>query len=236
MPCRRLKEFKDTVGLYIFTLDFITNNYPVITAVDGLPYDCFALTPCSTATGGVVILASNAVLFVDQSGRRVALPANGWPPRVSDLAMPTPASAPDATARDLQLEGARFAFVDERTFFLFLRDGTVHPVELVQDGKTVSRLAMGAALARTTVPAVVKRVSDDHLFVGSIVGPSVLLKTARVEEEVKDEDVEMAGPAAVVDTAKDVDMLDDDEGERFGSARTALSHLVKRSLRALRPR
>ena len=208
---RRLKEFKDTVGLYIFTLDLITKNYPVITAVDGLPYDCFALTPCSTATGGVVILASNAVLFVDQSGRRVALPVNGWPPRVSDLQMPS--TTPQDQERNLQLEGTHFTFVDEKTFFLFLRDGSVYPVELVQDGKTVSRLSMGAGLARTTIPSVVKRIAEDHVFVGSMVGPSVLLKTVRVEEELKDEDVEMSGPAAVVDTAKDADMMDDDEGK-----------------------
>ena len=208
---RRLKEFKDTVGLYIFTLDLITKNYPVITAVDGLPYDCFALTPCSTATGGVVILASNAVLFVDQSGRRVALPVNGWPPRVSDLQMPS--TTPQDQERDLQLEGTQFTFVDEKTFFLFLRDGSVYPVELVQDGKTVSRLSMGAGLARTTIPSVVKRIAEDHVFVGSMVGPSVLLKTVRVEEELKDEDVEMSGPTAVVDTAKDADMMDDDEGK-----------------------
>lgn len=207
---RRLKEYKDTVGLYIFTLDLITNNYPVITGVEGLPYDCFALTPCSTSTGGVVVLASNSVLFVDQSGRRVILPVNGWPPRISDLPMPT--LTPQEQTRDLLLEGSRFTFVDERTLFLFLRDGTVYPVELIQDGKTVSRLSMSPALAQTTIPAVVKRIGDDHVFVGSMVGPSVLLRTSQVEEEIVEEDVEMAPGPTVVDTANQMDM-DDDEGK-----------------------
>ncbi len=212
-----MKEFKDTVGLYIFTLDLITNNYPVITAVDGLPYDCFTLTPCSTATGGVVILASNSILFVDQSGRRVILPVNGWPARTSDL--PMLQLTPTEQTRDLRLEGSRFTFVDERTLFLFTPDGTVYPIELIQDGKTVSRLAMSSALARTTIPAVVKRVGDDHLLVGSIVGPSVLLCTARVEEEIAEEDVEMSdGPAAVVDTSNTMD-VDDDEGEPIETSR-----------------
>ncbi|RPD55582.1 hypothetical protein L226DRAFT_490064 [Lentinus tigrinus ALCF2SS1-7] len=205
----RLKEYKDTVGLYIFTLDLITNNYPVISGVEGLPYDCFALTPCSTSMGGVVILASNSILFVDQSGRRVMLPVNGWPPRISDLPMPT--LTPQEQARDLLLEGSRFTFVDERTLFLFLRDGTVYPIELIQDGKMVSRLSMSPALAQTTVPTTVKRIGEDHVFVGSIVGPSVLLRTARVEEEIVDEDVDMASGPAVVDTANQMDVMDDDE-------------------------
>ncbi|KAH9849008.1 CPSF A subunit region-domain-containing protein [Lenzites betulinus] len=205
----RLKEYKDTVGLYIFTLDLVTNNYPLIAAVDGLPYDCFSLTPCSTAIGGVVILASNAIVFVDQASRRVILPVNGWPPRISDISMPT--LTPQEQLRNLQLEGSRFTFVDDKTLFLILKDGTVHPVELVLDGKTVSGLSMSDALARTTIPAIVKRMEYDYVFVGSMVGPSVLLKTAHVEEEIKEEDAEMgSGPATVVAPADAMD-LDDDE-------------------------
>ncbi|KAH9930484.1 CPSF A subunit region-domain-containing protein [Epithele typhae] len=206
----RLKEFKDTVSLHIFALDLVTNNYPVITSVDGLPYDCFAVTPCATATGGVFILAANSVLFVDQSGRRVPFAVNGWPPRVSDLAMP--ALGPLEQTRDLQLEGARVTLVDDRTLFLFLRDGSVYPVELVQDGRTVTKLTMGNALARTTIPAVVKRAAEEeYVFVGSM--------TARVQEEIVEEDVDMAGPAAVVDAEKDDDMMDDDE-DLYGPSET----------------
>ncbi|PIL30998.1 hypothetical protein GSI_05691 [Ganoderma sinense ZZ0214-1] len=206
----RLKEFKDTISLYIFTLDLVTNNYPVITVVDGLPYDCFTLTPCSTTTGGVIILASNAILFVDQSGRRVILPVNGWPLRVSDLTMP--ALTPQEQTRDFQLEGSRVAFIDEKKLLLILKDGTVYPIELVQDGRTVSKLSMSLALAKTTVPSVVKRVGDGHIFVASIVGPSVLLRTAKVEEKIMEADVEMVdGPAAVVDTSDALDMMDADD-------------------------
>lgn len=75
--------------MIIFTLDLITRHYPVITAVDGLPYDCTSIAPCSPALGGVVILASNSIIYVDQASRRVILPVNGWPPRISDMHMPT---------------------------------------------------------------------------------------------------------------------------------------------------
>jgi cleavage and polyadenylation specificity factor subunit 1 len=100
--------------------------------------------------------------------------------------------------------------VDDRTLFVVLKDGTVYPVEFVVDGKTVSRLTMAAALAQTTIPAVVERVSEEHLFIGSTVGPSVLLKTTRVEEGV-DSDAELiSAPEAVVDVGESMDMDDDD--------------------------
>ncbi|KAL6299343.1 CPSF A subunit region-domain-containing protein [Sparassis latifolia] len=206
----RLKEYKDTVGVFIFTLDLITRNYPVITAVEGLSYDCLAITACSTALGGVVVLASNSIIYVDQSSRRVVLPVNGWPPRLSDMSMPV--LTPQEQLRDLQLEGARFAFVDDRTLFVVLRDGTVYPVEVIVDGKTVSRLSMASPVARTTIPACVRRVEDNYLFIGSIVGPSVLLKTIRVEEDIPEEDVEMtSAPATVVDSTDGMDLDDDDD-------------------------
>ncbi|KAF9818061.1 hypothetical protein IEO21_03022 [Rhodonia placenta] len=206
----RLREYKDTVGLMIFTLDLVTRHYPVFTAVDGLPYDCFAIAPCSTALGGVVILASNSVIYVDQASRRVVLPVNGWPPRLSDMHMPV--LTPQEQQRDLQLEGSRFAFVDEKTLYVLTKDGTVYPVEIVVDGKTVSRLSMAAPVARTTIPSMVRRVQNEYLFVGSIVGPSVLLKTVPVDEDIVDDDVDMtAAPSTVVAPAHAMEIDDDDD-------------------------
>ena len=196
------------MSLYIFTLDLVSRIYPTITKVDGLPYDCLSLIPCSSSLGGVVILASNAVIHVDQATRRVALPVNGWLPRVSDM----PTLSTPTGMRELRLEGARMAFVEERTLFVVLVDGTVIPIEFVVDGKVVSRLVIGAALAQTSPPAVVRRPHREHLFVGSTVGPSTLLRAASVEEPVIDSDgMDTSGPAAVVDAGNAMD-IDDDDG------------------------
>ncbi len=156
-----------------------------------------------------MVLTSNSVIYVDQSSRRVGLQVNGWATRVGDLAYPPPPNDEDDASRVLALEGCRSIMVDDKTVFLILKDGTVYPVELVADGKTVSKLSIAPALAQTTIPTVVKRVDDDHFFIGSTVGPSILLKTAHVEEELE-EDQGSAGPAVVT---QDVLMDDDDDGE-----------------------
>lgn len=189
-------------------MDLVTHQYPVITAADGLPHDCISLLPCASSLGGVVILTSNSIVYVDQTSRRVGLPVNGWASRISDL--PMPPTSPAEQKRDLVLEGARAAFVDDRTVFVTLKNGTVYPVEIIVDGKTVSKLTMTSALAQTTIPAVIKRVSDEYLFVGSTVGPSVLLKTVRVEEEVDSSAESASAPVAVVDMGESMDLYDDD--------------------------
>ncbi|KAF8631110.1 hypothetical protein AX17_005155 [Amanita inopinata Kibby_2008] len=204
----RLKEYKDTTKLIFFTIDLTTQNYPIITSVEGLPYDCISLLPCSTSTGGVVIVACNSLIYVDQSSRRVILPVNGWMARCSDL--PLPQLPREETARNLALEGCRTVFVDDKTFFIVLKDGITYPVEIVTEGKTVSKLSMSTVLAQTTIPSLVMKMEEDYLFVGSTVGPSVLLKAAHVEEEVT-ADLEMSAISAAVVQAADDMTVDDDE-------------------------
>lgn len=87
----------------------------------------------------------------------------------------------------------------------------MYPVEIVVDGKTVSKLTLSSLLAQSSIPSVAMNIGNDHVFIGSTVGPSVLLKAAHVEEDV-DKDEEHSTPAAVVQG--DPMDLDDDDGER----------------------
>jgi cleavage and polyadenylation specificity factor subunit 1 len=161
-------------------------------------------------------MTSNSIIYIDQSARRVPLPLNGWQQRISDL--PIPILSDEDQQRDLELEGCRAAFIDDKTFVIVLRDGTVYPVEVAVDGKTVSKLSVGAALARTTIPSVLKRLNDNLLFLGSTVGSSLLLRTFRIEEEIINNLVldSLSTPSVNVGVAMD---LDDDDG--------ALSNLFK---------
>lgn len=179
--------------------------------MDGLSYDCLYLVPCSAELGGVIVVSANSLIHVAQTSRRVILPVNGWQTRVSDH--PLPQLTEEEKEHNLKLEGSYAVFVDAKKLFVLLSDGTVYSVEVHADGRTVSRLTVGSALAQTAIPSTVHRVADEHLFIGSTVGPSVLLRTSRVEEEIKDEDVDMeSAPAAVVDQTNEMD-LDDDDGE-----------------------
>jgi cleavage and polyadenylation specificity factor subunit 1 len=194
-----LKEYKDTSKLVIFTLDISVQSYPIISSVENLPHDCLYLTPCTEHFGGLVVATPNSLVYIDQSSKRVALALNGWAPRISDLPM-----APSAV--DLKLEGSRAIFTDDKTLFLILKEGTLYPIEVQADGKIVTKLSMGAPLAQTAVPCVLEKMEGGHFFIGSTVGPSVLLKASQVEEEVEEEE---GTSSAVVDQDDDMDLYDD---------------------------
>ena len=72
----------------------------------------------------------------------------------------------------------------------------------------------------------VYNVAGEHLLVGSILGPSVLLKTIKVEEELPAEGASITDvPAAVVDNNDTMD-FDDDDGAYFGASVSVLSSHV----------
>ena len=170
----RLAEFKDTVGLRLITLDLVSRSYPIIASVDNLPYDSLKLMACPSAVGGVVVISSNSVIHVDQAGKPVGIAFNGWARRVSDFPFAPP-------TRDEVLEGSQCAFVSDRVFLIVYRDGSIVPVELVADGRNIGKIEVGNKLAQTTIPSLAHLVRDDLFFVGSLVGPSVLLQLQQVE-------------------------------------------------------
>ncbi|KAJ8502824.1 hypothetical protein ONZ45_g11405 [Pleurotus djamor] len=209
----RMTEYKDTVKLIIFTVDLAHQQYPIITSVSGLPYDSFSLLPCLAPLVGVTLLTANSIIYIDTS-RRVSLPVNGWAPRVSDMPYPSLSSQDQKDKEPLTLEGAQAIFADEKTLFVILTNGTIYPVEIVADGKIVSKLVLGKPLARTTIPEVVRRLDEKHLLVGSVAGDSVLLRVAWVEEEIEDSQDggdKDKGLSVVADTGDSMDFDEDDD-------------------------
>ncbi|GAA5944861.1 hypothetical protein JCM3775_003540 [Rhodotorula graminis] len=91
----------------------------VISTSPPLPYSCQTLTACPPAVGGVLLTTANGLLHLDQSGRVVACPANGWLARdyPPGRARPPGLDAASAGAGGAEapicekLEGAQVAFV-----------------------------------------------------------------------------------------------------------------------------
>ncbi|GAA5901725.1 hypothetical protein JCM8208_003569 [Rhodotorula glutinis] len=85
----------------------------VISTSPPLPYSCQSLTACPAAVGGVLLTTANGLLHLDQSGRVVAAPANGWLARdyPPGRARPPGLDVPTREGICEKLEGARVAFV-----------------------------------------------------------------------------------------------------------------------------
>lgn len=163
----------------IITLDFTTHNYPNISRVDGLPFDSTAILACPASYGGVIIQTPNSILHVDQGSRITLLVLNTWATRVSSTASAQPlGGSEDPSSLNLTLEGAKISFVDEKNLLLCLSNGVVHVISVVVDGRSVSRLVINDAIAQCSPPSILVPIAEDHIFVGCMVGPSVLLQSS----------------------------------------------------------
>ena len=99
------QDFTDTTKVVI---DIAAQRHPILTVIENLPHDSMYLLPCPPLLGGVVVVR-NAIIYADQSFRRIILPVNGWTPRISDVLT----LSADPTGK-LILEGSRSIFVDEK--------------------------------------------------------------------------------------------------------------------------
>ncbi|KAJ3777509.1 CPSF A subunit region-domain-containing protein [Lentinula raphanica] len=251
----RLKEAKDTCGLVIFSMantlsswGGMSSTFTVITKITSLPYDAYALVPCTAGVAGLVILTPNSVVYVDQATKKLMLPVNGWATRVSDVAVVPSGSNPADQTRNLALEGSRATFVSETTLLLILADGDVYTVTLAMDGKTVSGLSISdEPLARTTIPSLAMSmattsavfssqnalVEGDHLpcvFVGSTQGPSVLLRAGMIVDVENDIEMSDVNEAMVQGTANGDDDIYDDE-DIYGPSHTSAPDAQKEEAR-----
>lgn len=201
-----MNEFKDTVSIFIITLDTFTRTYPVISQIHGLPYDVLYLVACPPALGGLFAVTANAILHVDQSSRTVGIAVNGWANRVTSSTLPVQVDS-DGTPFDLKLEGSSLVLVNENSVVLFMADGDTRTVKTHMDGRTVARLEVSPSLAVTSPASVVCVSDDEHLFVGSTAGPSTLLKAIFTEKVVEVTETTSVPVIADLDMELDEGML-----------------------------
>ncbi|CAO1623055.1 unnamed protein product [Parajaminaea phylloscopi] len=158
-----LRTHRDTLHLFIFTLDLSSTSHPVLSHFQSLPYDTLYLES-SKELGGLIVCTSSAIFHLDQSGRMVGLQVNNWIERTTTndniVGLPTWQPATDeqgaidlADSRIVWVEGSRVLLKDDvsenqsaqlenGTALLFLKDRRVLSMRFDLDGKTVTSLSL----------------------------------------------------------------------------------------------
>lgn len=156
-----LSTQRDTIHLYIFTLDLSTSNHPVLTHIASLPYDALYLQPCPSL-GGVFVVAASTILHIDQSGKMVGIRLNKWAERTisneSILSMPL-WDQEQAQEEVVDLCNSQLLWTENLTIplegersgshtpppgsgLLFLKDGRIISLKCDLDGRTISGLEL----------------------------------------------------------------------------------------------
>lgn len=234
-----LRVYRDSMDLFIFTLDLSSTSHPVLSHISSLPYDTIYTEP-SQSLGGLVVFTTSALFHLDQSGRMVGLQVNGWPERITTnedvLSLPAWQHAGD---RDTSLDLADSQMIwienidvriaaDEQqggsvqlpagSALLVLKDRRVFSVRFELDGKTATSLSLesvdfaSAADALQVPPSLVlsiPQVTESHANI--FVGS--MLGTSRLLQldgrRIKDERPIRGASSRVQTAGMDVDLEDD---------------------------
>ncbi|KAI5476013.1 cleavage and polyadenylation specificity factor subunit 1 [Pseudohyphozyma bogoriensis] len=197
----------------------------VIATSPALPHSSLSIHPCPPDLGGVVIVTANGILHLEQGGKVVGTPANGWfgkewhgpGSRVNAV------GAGEATVRQ-EMEGARVVFIANHKALVYTKTGLVLELALTTSGRSVTSMKLSKA-GNGVAASCVERIRGSagrfgekgYVFVGSEVGESVLMSW----------EIASAGGAAIQtsawgsagDAGGDMD-LDDDE-DLYGTSEVA---------------
>lgn len=218
-----LLERRDPLCYAVHSLDLEKRTSTSLLSVTGLPYDLAEVVPLPLPIGGTLIIGTNELVHVDQSGKALGVAVNVFARETSTLTMS------DQSDLDLRLEGCVVQPLGTPTgdLLVALKDGNIALLTFQMDGRSVSQLnvqlldhshVQDPALAPLSCSS---KFLSDHVFFGSIDGDSVLLKWIRKASQApkKRPQVEVPDPDEV-----DFDGMDDDDDDLYATKPKTREH------------
>lgn len=209
-------ERKDVVVYSVFTLDLEQRASTSLLSVTKLPSDLFSVVALPPPVGGALLIGSNELIHVDQSGKSNAVGVNEFAKQLSAYPMA------DQSDLALRLEGCIVEVLDSRSgdMLLVLSSGQLALLHFRLDGRSVSGLTVhlvpkevGNEIMNATASSSAV-LSPGRMFIGSEDADSVLVdyhNTSLASKKGQEHDTdELYGNSEDNDDDNDDDIYEDD--------------------------
>lgn len=202
-------EGKHILTYHVLTLDLEQGASTILVSIPLLPATLWKVKPLPAPIGGALLVGSNEVVHISQSGRTHGLIVN-------EFAEMGSFTATDQSSLDLKLEDCVIDVLDaEAGDVLFaLRDGSLATLHFNMLGPEVKSLSFttvateAGGLLLEGLPSCIASL-DDHVFVASDEADSILLACRTASSSRKRSHAEMVGQQE--DEAPEEDDDDDDD-------------------------
>ncbi|KAI5366520.1 Putative cleavage/polyadenylation specificity factor, A subunit [Septoria linicola] len=176
-----IEERKDILTYTVLTLDLEQRASTNLISVPKLPSTLWKVMPLPLPIGGALLIGTNELVHVDQSGKANATAVNEFAKVESDFGMA------DQSHLNLKLEDCRIEVLDSRTgeLLVITNDGSIAIVSFQMLGRSISAVNVRRAArenGNTTIyssPSCIARLDGNQIFVGSEDGASSLLGWSR---------------------------------------------------------
>ncbi|KAI1131802.1 CPSF A subunit region-domain-containing protein [Nemania abortiva] len=176
---------RDQLSYMVFTLDLEQRASTTILSVNGLPQDLFRVLALPAPIGGALLVGSNELIHIDQSGKTHGVGVNSFSKQATSF------SLIDQSDLELKLEGCQVEIISAENgeLLMVLNDGRLALITFRIDGRTVSGLSVqlvGPDLGGHIVPTRVSTLSKlgrTSLFVGSEDSDSLVVGWTRKQSQ-----------------------------------------------------
>ncbi|XP_077542747.1 cleavage and polyadenylation specificity factor subunit 1 isoform X1 [Haemaphysalis longicornis] len=231
----RIAIRQDTCCILALSLNLQQRVHPVIWSYTNLPFDCLQLLAVPRPLGGVLIMAVDSLLYLNQSVPPYGVSLNAF----TEFSTSFPLKQQEGVK--ISLDCAQACFLNYDRLVLSLKGGELYVLTLFNDGMRSVRNFYFDKAAASVLTTSMTLCEDGYLFLGSRLGNSLLLhyteKAADLEELAKREekaDGDANDPPskkkrmdAIGDwMASDVALIDPDELEVYGSETMATKQLT----------
>jgi len=176
---------RDHLSYMVFTLDLQQKASTTILSVSGLPSDLFRIVPIPAPVGGALLVGSNELIHIDQSGRANGVAVNPFTKQCTSF------NLADQSALGLRLESCTIGVLSAENgeLLLVLRDGRLAVVTFRVDGRTIGGLSIriiqeanGGSVIPSGITSIAK-TGRNTVFVGSQDGDSMIVGWTRKQSQ-----------------------------------------------------
>nr|CDS29428.1 Cleavage and polyadenylation specificity factor [Hymenolepis microstoma] len=178
----RISTRKDTCCIVALSINLQGRANPVIWFQESLPYDCHTILSVKMPIGGVVVFATNSIIYLKQTLPSRGLPLNYY----AKISTNFPFSQDVPACGPLALDGCYACLLPSPDEILVIaRDGTAYILTLLLEkaNNTVTDLYL-SKVSSLTVAESITYLGDNRLFIGSCLSDSLLLQFNMTPKEV----------------------------------------------------
>ncbi|CAG5135896.1 unnamed protein product, partial [Candidula unifasciata] len=166
----RVAVRRDTCSIVAISLNIQQKVHPIIWSQGNLPFDCFSICAIPKPIGGVLIMAVNSLLYLNQSMPPYGVSLNS----IAEASSSFPLKIQENVI--CALDCAQFTLISNDRLVLSLKGGELYVLTLVVDGMRCVREFHFEKAASSVLTACMCTCGDGYLFLGSRLGNSLLLK------------------------------------------------------------
>lgn len=171
----RIAMKQDTFSMVALSMNVHQRLQPIIWTVNNLPYDSLKILPVPKPIGGLLILACNELIYLNQSVPAYGMSFNSFTKDSSAFPLNNQDDSIDKIDYiNISLDLSQAVFLNHNKILFILKDGEVYLLTLFNDDMRSIKNFHFERIASTVQPNCLTLCENNLLFIGSHVGDSVL--------------------------------------------------------------